>query len=187
MAEEQFYFYAKSALGEGHVGILPAGYRWELWRPKLSSVVPLAMPKLRFAGWWLLHFMRVFRNRDYSMLLIYHQGQVVHRSVICPKYFRFPFMGDAVLQVGDTWTSDTHRGKGLATFTLQEILRSETQAGRLYWYVVETENRPSILVAEKAGFSRVGIGIRAPRFGIRLLGSYIIERPRFTCLPESSK
>jgi RimJ/RimL family protein N-acetyltransferase len=175
MPEDQFYFYTRTSSGQNVFTALPPGYRWEIWRPKLTTVIPRGIPFFPFAVWWALHLTRVFENRDYAIFLIFRGDELAHRSVIFPRYFRFPFMGDDDLQVGDTWTDDAHRGKGLATFALGQILRSETRKDRVYWYVVESGNLPSIRVVERAGFSRVATGIRTVRLGVRLLGSYIIE------------
>jgi RimJ/RimL family protein N-acetyltransferase len=42
--------------------------------------------------------------------------------------------------------------------------------------VVEQDNAPSVRVIEKCGFARVGEGIRTKRFGVSLLGAYLIDR-----------
>ena len=60
------------------------------------------MPAFPFAVWWLFHILHVFWNRDYALFVIRQNGKIVHRSVITPGYFRFPFMGKHDVQVGDT-------------------------------------------------------------------------------------
>ena len=86
------------------------------------------------------------------------------------------------LQIGDTWTAPEHRGKGLANFAVQEIIKQQKQWKRGFWYVVEEDNLSSIRVIEKAGFRRLGEGTRKSRMGMRFLGSYSVERH----YPESS-
>ena len=76
------------------------------------------------------------------------------------------------LQIGDVWTHPEHRGRGLATYGLREIVRRRWVAGRRFWYVVDTGNGASIRVAEKAGFVKCGEGIRTKRLGLNLLGEY---------------
>jgi RimJ/RimL family protein N-acetyltransferase len=174
MSEQKFLFYAKVG-SSGSSDPLPEGYRWTLWRPSSGGITPAGLSLIPFGVWWILHALHVFRNRDYGLFLIYHVGTLVHRSVITPGYFRFPFMERDDLQVGDTWTSGDHRGKGLATFALRQITASDYQASRRYWYVVDEDNTPSIRVVEKAGFQRLARGARHTRLGIRLLGTYAIE------------
>jgi len=118
-----------------------------------------------------------FSNRDYTVLMIHCGDELVHRSVVFPRYFRFPFMGTSDLQIGNTWTTERHRGKGLAGFAIQAIRDRDPQPDRVYWYVCEESNIASIRVVEKLGFRKVGVCFRVPRFGLRLLGAFIIAEP----------
>ncbi|MDQ6706496.1 MAG: GNAT family N-acetyltransferase [Acidobacteriota bacterium] len=154
---------------------LPDGYRCEIWRPRWTNITPDGFPLFPYAVWWICHIIGIFRNRQYAVFLIYSGHSLAHRSVIFPKYFRFPFMTAQDLQIGDTWTSDEHRGKGLASYALRQIVRMETRMGRKLWFVAEEQNARSLHVAESAGFRKAGVGVRTKRFGIRLLGSYIVE------------
>jgi len=79
------------------------------------------------------------------------------------------------LQIGDTWTHPEHRGQGLATFALRRVVQVRQMTGRKFWYIVEQDNKPSIRVVEKAGFNLIGKGIKRKRFGLGLLGSYMIQ------------
>ena len=56
-------------------------YRFVLWRPGIFRVVPPDLP-FKFALWWLAHYLRVFRNRDYSVLYI------MDGDIICPLFDR---------------------------------------------------------------------------------------------------
>ncbi len=170
-------FYRRSA-GRAGGPVAPLGYSYTVWKPGLLRVRPHGLPLQPFFIWWIFHQLRVFANRDYAVVLIQHQNQLVHRSVVTPKYFRFPFMGNRDLQVGDTWTHEAHRGKGLATLGLQAAL--EAGGNREYWYLVEEGNLPSIRVAMKLGFRLAGVGIRTRRLGLALLGSFVLRAPPTT-------
>ncbi|HEB76088.1 MAG TPA: N-acetyltransferase [Nitrospirae bacterium] len=149
-------------------------YAFRLWHPAVSSIVPAGMPLMPFAAWWMMHYLHIFRNRDYGLLLVYCGDELVHRSGIFPGYFRFPFMSRDDLQIGDTWTHPAHVRRGLASFALRRILLSKAQAGRTFWYVVRRGNASSIRVVEKAGFVKAGEGLRVKRLGLRILGSFRI-------------
>jgi len=155
---------------------LDGRYFFRLWHPTCTQVVPSSVPRIPFAIWWLFHYAHVFVNRDYCLGLVYRDDILVHRSGVFPGYFRFPFMRKYDLQIGDTWTSPDHRGQGLATFAVQEIVNYCRKPGRRFWYLVDSENLPSIRVIEKAGFRKVGEGLRVPRFGISFLGHYIMTQ-----------
>ena len=152
---------------------LPAGYEIEMWTPSRTRLLPEGLPLFPFGVWWLLYATGIFPP-GYSVLVIRQYGTAVHRSVVTPKYSRFPFMGAADLQVGDVWTSEDHRGRGLASFALRFLLSGGDPA-RTYWYLTEESNKPSVRIAVGAGLRIAGHGTRNSRYGIRLLGHYDID------------
>ncbi len=177
-------FYRTTSSGAGAPSLPAECYSAEIWHPTLFRIVPGGLPAFPFAVWWVLHTLRVFANRDFGILLVRFRGKVVHRSVITPAYFRFPFMSKTDLQVGDTWTDPDHRGKGLATIALQTILSCPSPRERRFWYVVEADNKASIRVVEKAGFHIAGGGDRTRRLGLALLGTYRLAQERQRSLPK---
>ena len=151
-------------------------YHSVLWKPSWFSIIPKGVPFMPFVVWWLFHSMRLFYNRDYALLLIYDGDRLIHRSGVFPGYFRFPFMAKNDLQIGDTDTASDYRGKGLATFAVQQILKSLPAATPMsFWYLVEAENAASIRVIEKAGFELIGKGRKKKRFGLSIFGYYDLE------------
>jgi len=123
--------------------------------------------------WQAFHWLNVFSNRDYGAIVILDDdGTVVHRSMLFPRYFRFPFMSAGDLQIGSTWTAPSHRGRGLATVAMEEAVRIESRPSRRFWYVIDRDNVASARVAEKAGFTLAGNGVRTRKLGARLLGAY---------------
>lgn len=170
-AGDRWLFYAADSNASLRAPQIDPGYTIEYWTPTLAQAVPEGMPPLPFAIWSLFHFAGVFYNRGYALFLIRHNGRIVHRSVVTPGYFRFPFMRSADLQVGDTWTDPEHRGRGLATLALTGILHRHS-TGRRIWYIVEGSNAASIRVVEKAGFTYAGAGCRMPRFGLSVFAAY---------------
>jgi RimJ/RimL family protein N-acetyltransferase len=89
-------------------------------------------------------------------------------------------MADEDLQIGDVWTDEAHRGKGLATFAMGRILAALKKPGRRFWYVVGDGNAASIRIPERAGFTLVGTGRKWPRLGLGVLGKYVPDEPA-TC------
>jgi RimJ/RimL family protein N-acetyltransferase len=154
---------------------LPLGYGFLFWRPSLTRICPPEVGLYPFLIWWLLHMLRIFRNREYGIFLICHGTKWVHRSVVMPRYFRFPFMSSCDLQVGDVWTEEHERSRGLASFALLSILAADPNRQRSYWYVVEESNSASSRVAERAHFRRAALGIRTSFCGVRFLGAYQIR------------
>lgn len=81
------------------------------------------------------------------------------------------------LQIGDTWTAEESRGRGLAGLGVRGAISLSSAPNRRYWYVVHQANNASIRVIEKEGFALVGQGRRCPRLGLRILGYYTITEP----------
>lgn len=147
----------------------------ELWRPSFLSFMPTGLKSFTFFVWWIFHQARVFTNREYSVILLRDiDGEIAHRSTITPKYFRFPFMAKDDLQIGDVWTSEKYRGKGLAFLAVKKVLEAYAPAKTKIWYLVEETNVASIKLAEKAGFVLWGQGERHSPMGINFLGKYLI-------------
>ncbi len=140
MHVSNWLFYAIPVPVDRAAVTLPNGYSCEMWRPELLRLVPKGLPFFPFAVWWILHMMHVFANRAYGVFVIRHDNRIVHRSVITPRYFRFPFMGAVDLQVGDTWTDPAERGKGLATIALERVVSMQSSCRSTCWYVVEPDN-----------------------------------------------
>jgi RimJ/RimL family protein N-acetyltransferase len=174
MQENNWLFYSIVIPVDRPIRTLPTDYQCEAWYPGVFRFKARDMPAYPFVIWWVFHILHVFSNRDYGLFIIRSGSKVIHRSVITPRYFRFPFMAQDDIQIGDTWTDPTERGKGLATIALESVLKRPSCRKHTCWYVVEPENRASIRVAEKAGFTLAGRGIRTRRFGLSILGRFVL-------------
>lgn len=156
---------------------LDARYSTEIWRPSLRRLVPRGMSFLPYGAWWFMHYLRLQDNQDYGIFVVYEGERLLHYSGIFPGYFRFPFMARDDLQIGDTWTHPDHRGRGIAAFAIQKIIELERKPGRRFWYVCSADNVSSIRAVEKAGFGCLGKGVRTRRFGLRVLGAFVLTDP----------
>lgn len=151
-------------------------YSISIWQPgndmfSLPNVSPVIL-----VAWQLCHYAGIFKNKELSIFMIHYKSVAIHRSVIYPKYFRYPFMNNSDLQIGNTWTHPDHRGKGLASFAINYIVRKLGKPGRRFWYVVDKNNASSIRVIEKCHFNKYGEGIRTKRCNTLLLGSFVIVK-----------
>ncbi len=172
----RFLFYVAHS-GEAQDVSLEADCRLEIWKPTYRTPVPPGQAWTPFLMFWLLHEARIFANRDYGVLLIWKDDRLVHRTVVLPRYFRSPFMGPQDLQVAMTWTEQSCRGRGLALAAARTVMADARPGRRKLWYMVGPANKPSIRVAEKAGFRLYGTGSRRPRFGFDFLGAYSLDQP----------
>jgi len=153
-------------------------YSFILWSPAAHKVLPAGISEPRFIIWWMMHHLGVFATENYKLFLVYDRLNLIHRSCIFPKYFRFPFMSKLDLQIGDTWTDPGYRNKGVATAAIESIVNLNQRSSRRFWYVVEEGNHASIRAIEKAGFSRHGRGSRKKRVGLQVLGFFEIQSQR---------
>ena len=144
----------------------------ETWRPGRDGIPKFGLPMWPFVIWWIFHHLRIFSNPNCGVLIIKENDQIVHRSLVTPKWRRFPEMHKDDLQIGDTWTSRDARGRGLAGRAIAAIHEEWTGQFRKIWYLTSSQNVPSVKVVEKAGYSLAGIGRRTHS----LVGRFIIER-----------
>ena len=145
----------------------------ELWRPSLTELAPPGLHSPALSVWWLFHHLRIFENRRYGVLAIYDGLTPIHRSVITPKWPRFPFMAKEDLQIGATWTHPSYRGRGLAVYAIGKVGELERRHCPRFWYLTEESNLASVRAAVGAGFSKYFEGSRTKRFGLRLFGAFI--------------
>ena len=79
------------------------------------------------------------------------------------------------LQIGNTWTNPQYRGRGLAPSAIRRIVTQFHGPRRAFWYLVDKQNASSVAAVERAGFERIGEGVRESRLGVRLLGYFALE------------
>ena len=146
------------------------------WQPTLSHPFFTQPFDLKLAPYTALSWLGLFSGPEYGAVMIGKAGQIPdHVSFVFPRFARFPFMGESDLQIGATHTREEARGQGLALRAIHEVMTRFARPDRRFWYVSEIANVASIRVIEKAGFVRVGVGRKRPRFGLELLGYYEIE------------
>jgi RimJ/RimL family protein N-acetyltransferase len=181
-APAPYLFYRRSvADAERYVPEQIAGGRVTFWRPSWRHAPPPPIRSRVNWAWWLFHNLHVFRSRGFCVILVSRAGRLVHRSSVFPAYFRFPFMRRDDVQIGDTWTDASERGRGIATAVIGVALALPQRRDVDAWYIVEQSNAASIRAVEKAGFTLVGRGNRLPRLGLRAHGYYAITE---SCIPS---
>jgi RimJ/RimL family protein N-acetyltransferase len=155
----------------------PDDVRVEIWRPGLLNVLPASVSLRHGAVWWTFHTLGVFANREYGAVLIRHGEDVVHSSLVMPRYFRFPVMGHRDVQIGATYTRPEWRGRGLARMAVRAACDYWGGRAERIWYIVETQNVASVRVIESCGFVLAGSGHREDRYGLKLLGQFRMTQP----------
>ena len=177
MKLDQLFFAFNDGSNAPELDALAPDYEVEFWTPRRFVMRPKGLPAMPFAVWGLFHHAHIFSNRDYGIILIRRAGMLVHRSCVFPRYFRFPFMARADLQVGDTWTAPEERGKGLGKWALASAVCRCRARGTTLWYVCDEWNDASAAVASRVGFQCVGRGARNKWHGIDLFGHFeILQR-----------
>ena len=181
-----FYRYVCGEDGDGRIdcehrpGRLEPRYRCVIWRPRAWRILPRglrgARMRLKFLFRWTLDGMRVFAGPGFGAVLIYEGDRLVHYSGFTPRYWRFPFIANGDLQIGDTWTDPAYRGRGLASAGLARTVALLARPQRRLWYVVESTNGPSIRVAEKARFVLAAEGSMVDLWGFKLARVYVIRQ-----------
>lgn len=126
-------------------------YQIECWKPSLFSVAPRGFPLFPCLIWCFFHYLYLFQNRDYSIILLRCQEKIVHHTFVLPAHYRFPFMLPYDLQISQVWTSPDERGNGLASYALEKTL-FELFSDRNFWYITTETNLASQRLALKSNF-----------------------------------
>lgn len=170
-------FYANTVTSGGMIrSTLPSELRIRVLGPTEAIALIRASSGAIELAWIAFHLLRIFRNRDYCVATVWQDKRLIHYTHVFPRFWRFPFMSNNDLQLGDIWTAEDYRGRGIASVVVTQVLLEKRQPGRTFWYIVHSENKPSIRLAEKLGFDLKGTGRKWPLFGIYVLGTYQIER-----------
>lgn len=146
------------------------------WRPDVDGLPKRGSRSVANLLWWALAVSRIFSRGGFCELTIRSQGKLLHRLLVTPRWYRFPFMGARDLQIGSVWTAPDARQQGLARMAIAEAHRRFAGEPVAFWYVTDAANRTSAAVAEACGYELVAIGRRSRRLGSRLLGQFVIER-----------
>ena len=141
-------------------GILPKEFQLYLWRPSVSIIPPKGLRKFSIIIWIFFHYLLIFKNKKLGIVYIKHIDCIISRLLITPGYFRFPFMDFNDLQIGDVWTCNSYRGKGLASYSLSYALRLLEAETKSFFYIVEGANNISIKLAVSRGFELVATGTK---------------------------
>ncbi|MDI1323121.1 MAG: GNAT family protein [Algoriphagus sp.] len=107
----------------------------------------------------------VFFEKKDSLYKILERETLVHKSKIFHKSMllnAFGFKGPMIL-IGDCFTHDGYRGKGIYPAVLRHILKEFIPKNNVY-ILVSPENIPSIRGIEKAGLRLIG-RLRCLRIG----------------------
>lgn len=137
-----------------------------IWRPSISNQIPPLLGK-KYLFWWIAHYFNIFRNNDYSAIVVNKENKTVGLIVLTPAYFRWKFMNKSDLQITNVLVSPEYRGKGIAYEMIMHAFRHFSTKNRTFWYVTTDDNAASIKLCEKAGFQLAGIGKKIIKLGMK--------------------
>jgi RimJ/RimL family protein N-acetyltransferase len=146
------------------------------WEPSIDGYPPRGSRRLSNNLWWLLSKTGAFARSGFAEICVEQDGRLLHRLIVTPAWFRFPFMSSRDLQIGDVWTAPDARRQGLGQAAIGEAHRRLSDDGACFWYVTDGDNGASGALARSCGYRLVAIGSRTRRFGTALLGQYVIEQ-----------
>lgn len=146
------------------------------WAPARQGLPPRRSRLLSNHAWWALTKARAFARPDFTEIRIEREGRVLHRLIVTPRWYRFPFMAARDLQVGDVWTSPAARRKQLGRAAIAEAHRLFDKDAGKFWYVADADNLASAALARSCGYRLVATGRRTRRLGTSLFGQFVIDR-----------
>lgn len=134
-------------------------YKLVHWKPKLFGGFRVKRFPFKYNIFWFYQFLGVFKNKNYSSILLYDGETVVSALLIIPAYYRWTFMKKNDVQLTYVITHPNYRGQGLAKTIIQksfDYLRTKNIED--VWYVTSSSNTPSMKLCEIMGFEFVGNG-----------------------------
>lgn len=165
-------FYRLARAGDAPLSAAPPDLSVRSWCPEEGP--PPRSPFWRENMiWWGIHAAGLFSRGGFVEVAIWDGNAMLHRLVVTPRWYRFPFMAREDLQIGGLWTSPATRGRGLARIGVREAVR-RAGGGCAIWYVTDAGNRASGALAEACGFRLAAVGERSRPLGLRALGRFRI-------------
>jgi RimJ/RimL family protein N-acetyltransferase len=155
---------------------LAPGLQMRWWEPQRDGPPKGGSRRLPNYFWWALARAGGFSHDGFAELRIEQAGRVIHRLILTPRWYRFPFMGPDDLQIGAVWTSPEARRQRLAKTAIAEAHRRIGKTKANIWYVTDDRNPASAALARACGYRQVAVGRRVRRFGTTLLAQYVIDR-----------
>lgn len=152
----------------------PAKFEW--WRPKTDGPPPKGSRSAANYFWWILEKISGFASPGFAELRIEERGSVIHRLIVTPGWYRFPFMAKQDLQIGSVWTAPSARRRQLARSAMAEAHRRFGFRGARFWYLTEADNVISAALARSCGYRLFAVGKRSRLFGVALFGRFVVER-----------
>jgi GNAT superfamily N-acetyltransferase len=154
---------------------LPGGCGFRRWRPAGDGPPPAGPHAAENLAWFAFDRIGLFSSHAFEELSVWRGGRLLHRLIVTPGWFRFPFMAADDVQIGALWTAPHARRLGLARAAIAEAHRRHAAPGRSFWYVVDDGNPASIGLAEACGYGLVGAGRRTRPLGVSGLGQFRLE------------
>lgn len=174
-ALQKYIFYINHSGNISGDSNLPADYYLKIWKPSFFELVPKGLPKFPFFVWSIMYYLKLFRNDNYRIFLVYYDKKIVHYSVILPKHFKYPSMDNNDIQIGPIGTDIKHRRKGIASHAVGKIIETYKNLECKFWYLTREDNIPSKEFIENLGFLKYGVGFKKRRIGIGALGHFYLE------------
>ena len=154
---------------------LPLGCEIRSWRPAIDGLPPDSPEAGENRVWYAFDRLGLLASHAFEELSVWRGGRMFHRLIVTPRWFRFPFMGSADVQIGALWTAPEARRIGLASAAIAEAHRRHAAPGRRFWFLVDDENAASIGLAEACGYRLIGTGRRTRPLGVSILGRFRLE------------
>ncbi len=103
---------------------------------------------------------RIMTFGSYKEYVVLSEDKMlIHRSVVCKKSYKFPFLQKNQLCIGPCYTNPSYRGKGIYGRVLLQIVEMHKDITDFYM-IVHDCNTSSRRGVEKAGFEVAGEVIR---------------------------
>lgn len=145
-----------------------------LWRPTLFKIIPPLLG-YKYFFYWLAHYLRIFKNREYSVVVAYDKAKPVGIMIVVPTYGRWKFMKANDVHFTSLYLKPEYKGTGVAYHIMKYGVEKFSSNDRELWTIVREENTPALKVCDKVGFKYFCKARSISRFGLKSLGEVVLQ------------
>jgi len=131
---------------------IDSSYKFKIWTPSLLNFLP-PNKSFKYIIYWLFHYTRIFKNRNYSAIIVYKDKNLIASLLMVPKYYKWKYMKNNDIQFTYVLTEADYRGKKIAPLMINFGFNALRDKVDNFWYVTDNSNVSSMKVAEKLNFN----------------------------------
>lgn len=135
-------------------------YDMEIFSPSFFALKNHHANSMLYIFWFVVTFGK------YRIIYLKKNDNIIHYTHLLPKFFKLPFLDSNDLEIGPSWTKDSHRGRGIFPAVICYLMQVWGCKDRTFHIFMHIDNISSRKAVEKAEFCLWAEGPKTGFFGI---------------------